>query len=283
MKGIVIKKDTITSIAIGGFDGMHLGHQKLFDKLDNNGGIVVIQTHYANLSPFMHRKKHTQYPLYFYPLENIKHLDGKQFIKLLKEEFPNLQKIVVGYDFHFGYLASCNDEDLKRLFLGEVEVVAEFCIDTKAVHSKVIRSFLRDGDIQTANKFLGYNYTFTGLCVQGQGLGKKAFVPTINVIIKNFLIPQEGVYLTKTHLNNKHYASLTFIGNRFTTDNKFAVETHIIENDFNEEIPKRIEIEFLEKLRDNQAFECFEDLKNQINRDLKKALLWFKEKNEKCN
>ena len=277
LKGKVIEKNTITSIAIGGFDGMHLAHQKLFSKLGTNGGIIVIQTHYANLSPVMYRKKYTNYPLYFYPLTNIKHLTGIQFVKLLEEEFPNLEKIVVGYDFHFGHQAAYNCNDLATLFKGIVEIVDEFKLDGISIHSKAIRAYLRDGDIQKANKMLGHNYCLTGLCIQGQGLGKKQFVPTININVLDFLIPQEGIYLTKTKIKDRDYNSITFIGHRVTTDGKFAVETHILSDNFMQEIPKNIEIEFLKKTRNNIKYDKFEDLKKQIEEDIKNALVWFGE------
>jgi len=257
---------------------MHLAHQELFKMLDDNGAIVVIQTNYANITPFQYRKNHTSYPLYFYPLENIKHLSGKQFIKLLNEEFPNLQKIVVGYDFHFGHQAANNIENLKEYFQGSVEIVSEYKINNIAIHSRIIRSYLRDGDLCTANDLLGYNYRLSGLSITGQGLGKKQFVPTINIKVTEFLIPQEGIYVTRTYLNERMHHSVTFIGHRVTTDGKFAVETHILDNNFDETVPKKIEVEFIEKIRNNIKFDKFEDLKKQIENDINHALLWFKGK-----
>lgn len=278
LKGKVIKKDTITSIAIGGFDGMHSAHQELFKKLDKNGGILVIQTNYANLTPLTSRQKHTLYPIYFYPLANIKHLSAVQFVKLIKEEFPNLKKIVVGYDFRFGHLAAYNNNTLLELFDGDVEIVDEYKIDNIAVHSRVIRSYLRDGNIEFANKLLGYNYTFTGLTLTGQGLGAKYFVPTININVTDFLIPQEGIYITRTKLNERTYESVTFIGHRMTTDRKFAVETNMLNKDFNSEIPKNVQVEFIKKIRDNTKYVKFEDLKKQIEDDVQIALSWFEGK-----
>ncbi|MEA2018342.1 MAG: bifunctional riboflavin kinase/FAD synthetase [Campylobacterota bacterium] len=275
LKGKVIK-DTITSIAIGGFDGMHLAHQQLFSKLNNNGAIVVISTEYANLSPNANRSLHTKFPLFYYPLENIKHLSGEQFIKLLYEEFPNLKKIVVGYDFHFGYKAAYSIENLKELFDGEVIVVDEYKIDNIAVHSRVIRSYLRDSKLEDANKLLGYEYRIKGTHIRGQGIGSKQFVATINIDVKEFLIPSEGIYITKTILQNKSYNSVTFIGHRVTTDGKFAVETHIIDNNFNEIIPNNIDIVFYKKTRDNKKFETYEELKQEILNDIIQAKEWFK-------
>jgi len=269
-------KDTISTIAIGGFDGMHLAHQQLFSKLDKNGAIVVICTGYANLSPSVNRAKYTSYPLFYYPLEDIKHLEAKAFIDLLYEEYPNLKKIVVGYDFHFGYQASANIHTLKELFKGEVVVIDEFKLDGIAVHSRVIREYLRDGDIQTANKLLGYNYRFKGNHIKGQGIGAKQFVPTINIDIQDFLIPHEGIYITKTTILNKTYQSVCFIGHRGSTDGKFAVETHIIDKSFDEDTPKIIEIEFIKKIRDNKKYDNYDDLKKQILDDIEKTKNWFK-------
>ena len=258
---------------------MHLAHQELFKSLDNNGAIVVICTGYANLTIKTYRERHTKLPLFYYPLEEIKHLSGEHFMELLKEEFPKLKKIVVGFDFHFGNQASSNTDDLKRIFDGEVVVVDEFKIDGVAIHSRVIREYLRNGDIENAKKLLGYNYSLVGNPIKGQGLGKKQFVPTINIDVQDFLIPSEGIYATKTIVNTKEYKSVSFIGHRVTTDGKFACETHIIEDGFNEVIPHQIEIIFFNKLRDNKKFEVYAELKEQILKDIENAKA-FLEKEE---
>ena len=90
-----------TSVAIGGFDGMHIGHQHLFDALGENGTIVVIETGYASLTPLKERENYTHYPILYLNLNDIRHLDGKGFVSLLKEKFPLLKRIIVGYYFHF--------------------------------------------------------------------------------------------------------------------------------------------------------------------------------------
>ena len=90
------------------------------------------------------------------------------------------------------------------------------------------------------------------------------------------MIPKEGIYITRTHLNSSVYPSVTFIGHRVTTDGKFAVETHILDKDFEQDIPKNVQVEFIEKIRNNKKFDKFEDLKKQIELDIKQSLLWFK-------
>jgi len=262
-------KNRIKSIAIGAFDGMHLAHQQLFSNLCKDGAIVVIQTDYENLTPStVSRQEHTNYPIFYYPLKNIKSLSGTEFIKLILEEFPSLEKIVVGYDFHFGHNAQSNTTHLKKIFKGELKVVDEYKIDNISVHSRIIRGYLRDGKIKDANKLLGYNYYIYGNIIKGQGLGKKQFVPTININIEKSLIPQEGIYITKTKIFNTIYKSISFIGHRVTTDGKFAVETHILEDISNLELPSKIEVIFIDKLRDNKKYDRYEDLKKQILKDI---------------
>ena len=272
---ILVNKNTITSIAIGGFDGMHSAHQELFKNLDSNGAILSIESGYANLTPKRYRQEYSIYPIYYYVLENIKHLEGDEFIRLLKEEFPNLKKIVVGFDFCFGKNRKYCIEKLKELFKGEVLVIDEIKIDDIAVHSRIIRQYIKDGDIKIANKLLGKEYKIYGHQIKGQGLGAKSFVPTINLKIEEFLLPQEGVYVTKTILDDKEYNSITFLGHRATTDGTYAVETHIIDEDIKNS-NYTTQIKFYEKLRDNKKFDSFDELKKQILNDIETARIYFK-------
>ncbi|RXJ83427.1 bifunctional riboflavin kinase/FAD synthetase [Arcobacter sp. CECT 8985] len=270
----LVNKKNIQSVAIGGFDGMHIAHQKLFEKLDENGAIVTIESGFSNLTPKAYRQEYTNLPVYYYVLDNIKHLDGKEFIKLIKEEFPNLKRIIVGFDFCFGKNRKYCVNDLKELFDNEVIVVDEIKNDDIAVHSRYIREFIKNGNIKKANKFLGKNYKIVGSQEKGQGLGKTNFVPTINLQIEDFLLPNEGVYITKTKIKNDIFNSITFLGHRLTTDGSYAVETHILNEDIKTTYNK-VEIEFLDKLRDNKKFDNFHDLKEQIQEDIKEAKKFF--------
>ena len=271
---ILVNKNTITSIAIGGFDGMHSAHQELFKNLDENGAILSIESGYANLTPKRYRQEYSIYPIYYYVLENIRHLEGDEFIKLIKEEFPNLKKIVVGFDFCFGKNRKYCIEKLKDLFNGEVLVIDEIKIDEIPVHSRIIRQYLKDGNIKMANKLLGKEYKLYGQQIKGQGLGTKSFVPTINLKVDEFLLPQEGVYITKTILDNKEYKSITFLGHRVTTDGSYAVETHILDENITND-NYTTQVKFYEKIRDNKKFDSFEELKNQILDDINLAKNYF--------
>lgn len=271
MKSFTTIQKQITDISIGGFDGMHLAHQKLFSKIDpKNGAIIVIETGYANLTPHKNRENYSYLPIYYYDLQDIKHLSGKEFIELLYSTFPKLSKIVVGYDFAFGKDRAYNITSLKEIFKGEIVVVDELSIDGIAVHSRTIRAFLKEGNIKSANKLLGKNYSIKGNVISGQGLGKKQFVATLNLDVNEFLIPKEGIYATKTTLNVKTYNSVSFIGHRVSTDGKYAIETHIIDKtiDFS---GGEVSIEFIDKIRDNKKFDNLLELKAQILDDIQIA------------
>jgi riboflavin kinase/FMN adenylyltransferase len=269
-----IDSSKITNIAIGGFDGIHMAHKKLFENLDSNGAILVIQNQYANLTKGKTREFYTHFPYFYLNLEDIKDLNGEQFVKLLIEQFPLLEKIVVGFDFHFGKNRAFSTANLKEFFKKKVKIVDEVKINNIAVHSQTIRKYLNNSYIKKANKLLGRQYKITGIIIKGQGLGEKNFVPTINLQCDDFLIPKSAVYITKTIIDNTQYNSITFIGHRATTDGKFAIETHIIDKDITS-LSKKIDIKFYEKLRENQKFNSFADLKKQILEDIKSTTNYF--------
>jgi riboflavin kinase/FMN adenylyltransferase len=257
-----------TSIAIGGFDGMHIGHQKLFNALDKNSAIVVIETGYANLTPKKEREHFSHYPILYLELESIRHFSGQEFISFLKEKFPKLQKIVVGYDFHFGKDRKYSFNDLRTLFDGEVRVIDEVTLHGDSVHSHKIRAKLQIGDIKGANAFLGHNYTIKGKVVSGQGIGKKELVATINIEAESFLMPKEGVYATLTRIDDEEHfhPSVSFVGHRVTTDGSFAIESHILDGEVfcNE----RASISFVSFIRENQKFDSITELKKAIQKDI---------------
>ena len=257
-----------TAIAIGGFDGMHIGHQHLFNALGKNGTIVVIETGYANLTPQREREHFTHLPIMYFELDDIRHLDGEGFISLLKENFPKLNKIVVGYDFHFGKNRKYSFDDLNTLFDGDVVVIEEVTHHGDSVHSHKIRAKLQIGDIKGANAFLGHNYTLRGDLVSGQGIGKKELVATINLETKGFLTPKEGVYVTLTRIDNEeHYhPSVSFVGHRVTTDGSFAIESHILDGEIVCET--KAAISFVSFIRNNEKFDSIEELKKAIKKDI---------------
>ena len=260
-----------TSIAIGGFDGMHIGHQALFAELGENGTILVIETGYANLTPKQEREKFTSHRIVYLQLEDIRHLDGEGFLKLLLVNFPKLKKIVVGYDFHFGKDRRYSFADLKEMFDGEVVVVKEVKHNNDSVHSHKIRAKLQLGDIKGANEFLGHNYTIAGKLIKGQGIGSKELVATINIEAPEFLTPKEGVYATLTRIDDEEHfhPSVSFLGHRVTTDGTFAIESHILDGEVL--CREKADIRFVQYLRENAKFESLDALKVAIQKDISRA------------
>ncbi len=261
-----LKDKNITTFAIGGFDGMHKAHQKLFEKLDKSGAILVIDNGFANLTPKKYREKFTSHTIYYLTLSLIRDMTGKEFINRLKKMFPNLTKVVVGFDFRFGLEANCGIDDLK-LYFKEVIVIDELKEQNIPIHSKTIRQFIQDGNIFQANKMLGRCYEITGQIVSGQGLGATDLVPTINISVALFIMPKDGVYQTTATIDGKKYKAITFVGKRVSTDGAFSIETHIINQEV-QNLPKYITINFVSYIRENKKFENLKELKEQIDKDI---------------
>jgi len=252
-------------LAIGGFDGMHYAHQKLFSLSDE---ILVIEKN-STLTPFETRCEYTNLPCHFYNLDEIKHLTHLEFIEKLKKEF-NPSCIVIGYDFRFGKNRLGTPEILKQHF--NVTIIDEIKIENIGVHSRIIREFIKEGNIKKATKFLDHLYKIKATQTKGQGIGKNELLATINLNPShNYTIPKDGVYLT---LLNKQ-PSITFIGTR-STDNNFSIETHIL-GKYQEN--QNFELEFLELLRETKKFNNILELKKAIITDKEKAIEYFKKEN----
>jgi len=257
----------IRSVTIGSFDGLHLAHQELIALAE---AVVVIERNSGYLTPGFKRSCFTEKPCFFYLFDKIKSLKPKEFVERLQEDFPTLEKIVVGYDFHFGSKKEGNAQTLKALFGGEVVIVDEVSIGGVPVHSKTIKSLLAEGNIEMANTLLGREYLIEGSVIRGQGLGKKELVPTLNLKVDHYKLPPEGVYASSTEIGGELFPSVTFLGHRITTDGSFAVESHILERDIGERNGKAA-IAFKAFIRGNKKFKSLDMLKAQIEADIKVA------------
>ena len=260
--------NSIKSIAIGSFDGIHLAHQRLISQVE---AVVVIEKNSATLTHGYKRVEYIKKPTFFYHLNIIKSLSAREFIEKLQIDFPKLNKIVVGYDFYFGFKKRGNTTLLKEIFGGEVIIIDEVKYNNISIHSCIIKSFISNGNILMANSLLNHNYKISGRVIKGQGLGKKELFPTINLKVQNYTLPKEGVYVSKTLIDNIWFNSITFLGHRVSTDGSYAIETHIIDRDI-EFTKDEIEIEFIDFIRSNQKFTNLKELKEQIKRDIDLAL-----------
>jgi riboflavin kinase/FMN adenylyltransferase len=259
--------NTIKSIAIGSFDGLHIAHKTLIDKVD---AIVIIERNGGYLTPGYKRSFHTDKLCCFYHFDKVKSLSPEAFVNKLKDDFPSLKKIVVGYDFHFGKGKAGNAEMLQALCDREVLVVDEVSIEGIPVHSRTIKAYLREGKVEMANKLLGRRYTVDGEVIAGQGLGKKELVPTLNLNVDHYQLPLEGVYATRTKIGDEWLSSVSFLGHRVTTDGSFAVETHILDKDIGI-VNGKVWLEFISFIRENKKFNGLDDLRTQIEEDIVKA------------
>ena len=257
--------NNITAIAIGSFDGIHKAHQSLISKAD---AIVVIERNCGSITAGYRRGDFVDIPIYFYHFRTISNLNPSQFIDKLIEDFPNLKDIIVGYDFEFGYKKSGNISHLRDIFKGKVTVIEEIFYNNISLHSRVIRKSIKDGNIELANGMLGRYYECKGKIIKGQGIGSKELVSTINIETNNYTLPKDGVYATEILINNIWYKSISFIGNRTSTDNNFAIETHIIDTDIilNSYYAT---IKWLKFIRDNKKFDNLIELKVQIEEDIR--------------
>ena len=222
-------RDNVRAVAIGNFDGMHLGHQKLFEHLGEHGAIIVILAGGGTkLTPFVSRQAFTNKKIFYCDLRAIKSLSGGEFIVLLRRNFINLQKIVVGEDFRFGRDRAWDVEFLRREFSGQTCVVGEFCLSGGGVHSSRIKELLSRGQCEAAAELLGRDYEICGRIVRGQGRGAREFVATLNLDASGYFMPKSGVYATLARAGSKEFASVSFLGHRLSTDGAFALETHIL-------------------------------------------------------
>ena len=222
-------RDNVRAVAIGNFDGMHLGHQKLFEHLGEHGAIIVILAGGGTkLTPFASRQAFTNKKIFYCDLRAIKSLSGGEFIVLLRQNFINLQKIVVGEDFRFGRDRAWGAEFLRREFRGQTYVLGEFCLSGGGVHSSRIKELLSRGRCEEAAELLGRDYEICGRIVRGQGRGTQEFVATLNLDASGYFMPKSGVYASLTRAGSKEFASVSFLGHRLSTDGAFAIETHIL-------------------------------------------------------
>ncbi len=257
----------IKSLAIGSFDGMHVAHRELIALAEL---VLVIEHGRGTLTPGFKRSWYTDRPCAFLLLERIRGWSPQAFIERLQHDYPRLQKIVVGYDFRFGRNKEGTPELLERLFDGEVVVVGEVTVGGVSVHARTIREFLRRGELAAANRMLGRAYRLDGEAVRGQGIGGRELVPTINLNVRGYELPAEGVYAGRTRLDGIWYPSVVFLGNRVTTEGGFALETHLIGRKV-DKVQGRVFIEFLDYLRPNRRFDSLEALRRQIDIDIAEA------------
>ncbi|MBA10559.1 bifunctional riboflavin kinase/FAD synthetase [Flavobacteriaceae bacterium] len=281
-------------VTIGTFDGVHIGHKKIINRLVNiakqEGLQAVVLTFFPH--PRMVVQSDTKIKMLntideknkLLEQQGIDHLVIKKFTKdfsrLSAQEYVrkvlvetlHVKHIIIGYDHHFGRNRTANIHDLKAF--GEIydfkvtEILAQE-IDEVTISSTKIRQALNSGDVKTANTFLGYNFMISGTVVKGKGIGKTLNFPTANIRISESykLIPKHGVYVVKTRILNTTVFGMMNIGVNPTVNGKLrSIEIHFF--DFSQDIyGVYLEIEILKRLREEQKFDSLAELEKQLLKD----------------
>lgn len=292
-----IKESIVT---IGTFDGVHLGHQKIINKLIGIANEERLQA--LVLTFFPHPRTIVQEDASIKLINSIDEKAGlmksygvdhlvvkaftKEFSRLTALEYVrdvlvnklHVKHIIVGYDHHFGRNRTANINDLKEYgaFYGfKVTEIDAHEVGDVAVSSTKIRAALTKGDIITANHFLGYNFMLTGLVVKGQGLGKTIQFPTANLKIEESykLIPKKGVYLVQSLIDAQLVYGMMNIGTNPTVSDADKISVEVFFFDFDQSIYGQVLIiQLLDRIRDEIKFPKIEDLKLQLESDSQKAI-----------
>lgn len=282
-------------VALGNFDGVHIGHQKLIQhlllksksrKLEScvytfmNHTIPVISegsTMKYITSLDVKQQIFNHLGIDFLYLDNFsKELMGlspKDFVEKILVKKLNCKEAIVGFDYRFGHKAEGDVnllQELAKLYDFQVTVIDPVTIDKEKVSSSNIRKYLVDGNIEKVNSFLGRYFSLYNKVIHGDARGTKLGYPTANIDIDPLqLLPKAGVYGTLIKINNKTYMGATFIGTKPTFESYTpSVETFIL--DFEGNLYNQyIDIHFVERIREEVKFKTAEDLVIQINRDIK--------------
>lgn len=293
-----------TAVTTGTFDGVHAGHKVIIEQLkraaEKIDGESVILTFFPHprmvlypddtdlrlLNTINERismlKKTGIDHLIIHPFsKEFSRLSSTEFVRDILVNQLNVSTLVIGYDHHFGRNREGSFkhlEELAPLYNFKVEEISAQEIQQVNISSTKVRNALLNGEIYTANQFLGYNYAIKGTVVDGEKTGRKIGFPTANLKTNEWykLIPSSGVYAVKVKVENTTFNGMLNIGNRPTlkNSNKETIEVNIF--NFDEEIyGQEIEIEFFEKIRNEQKFENLSALTNQLKIDKEKVVQVF--------
>ncbi len=280
-----------TSVALGFFDGVHLGHKEIIidaKKYAENFGlkslIYTLDTHpsalLGNPTPMISPGDSRLHLLEDFQTDYIYlQKTDKDFLNISPEDFVDkiligqlgATHIVSGENYTFGKNKSGNSDLLKKLCTekGMKYTIVPYSKDgDDIISSSLIRKKLESGDISSVNRMLGRRYSISGKVIRCREVGTTLGFPTANILpAENAQLPLSGVYATNTLLDGDVYPSITNVGPAPTfSENKLIIETHIL--DFNKDIySKEITVEFLSLIRTQHRFDCKEDLIEQLKKD----------------
>jgi riboflavin kinase/FMN adenylyltransferase len=289
-----IKKPVVT---IGTFDGVHLGHIKVIESLKKiakqNDGESVILTFWPHPRHVL-AQQNERIPILTTIEERIERfkkagvdhliiqpftvefsqMSSEQFILDLLVERLKVKHLVIGYDHQFGKdRMGTYDILLKESqeYNFEIHKINKHCIEDISISSTKIRKSIESGDMDYANKYLGYTYSISGKVIKGDMLGRQLGFPTANIQLDHMMkhIPKAGVYAVEVGHFDRKYGGMLNIGYRPTISRNYKsrqIEVNIF--DFSDDIyDHNITIYFRKRIRDEIKFDSLEDLKDQLKKD----------------
>ena len=290
-------------VTMGTFDGVHLGHIKLLDRVvtkaieKNTKSIVItyfhhpLETIHKKTFPYLLTERDRKEKLikecgidcvlYLDFNEEMAQMQPEDFLKKIIIDEIGAKYLVVGYDTHFGNAREGNYQFLKErssIYNYSIELIEPVKMNNHIISSSLIRDYIREGDMQYAAKLLGRNYSIHGSVQLGQRIGRKIGFPTINLqpLDDNKLIPAIGVYVCEVLVDGKKFSGVTNIGYSPTmkTTRIKEIETYIL--DFDDDLyHKNVEIIFNKKLRDELLFKDKDELIKAIDKDVQQAREFF--------
>ena len=283
-----------TILTIGTFDGVHLGHQKVLERLTNiaiennlESTVLTFFPHPRTIlnpdkplklinsvkerSELLNRSKVDN--LIIHPFDkSFSELDPEKYVFEILVEKLKAKIILIGYDHKFGKNRTADISDLKEY--GEkygfkvIEIKAEE-ISNIAISSTKIRKAISEGNISTAKKYLGYDFSLSGTIVHGNSIGRTLGFPTANIVVKEEykLLPKNGVYLIQSIIDHNEYFGMMNIGIKPTINKSSkSIEVNLFEFE-GDLYNKKITVFIKQFIRDEIKFDSLELLKSQIQKD----------------
>ena len=288
-----------TVITFGKFDGIHRGHRLLLDtvlekKADDLKAVVFtfdipprkkVEDDRGDVLTTNEEKMHIfenigiDYVVECPFTEEIRNMDAVDFIRMMVEKL-HVKYMVVGTDFHFGHNRMGDYQLLLEYadkFGYEVQVIEKIQSDGRDISSTYIREYIKEGNIEKANELLGYSFFVKGIVEHGNEIGRTIGFPTVNLVPEaDKLLPPFGVYITRILIGGEEYCGITNVGCKPTIegDNPIGVETHVL--DFSDDVyDMAVEVEFLHRIRAEVKFASIDELKAQLQQDIKIARIYF--------
>lgn len=289
-------------IALGFFDGVHLGHGTLLRRAIERaqelkvrsaaltfhvrpeevilGRKVPLLTTPEERAELMHRLYGIQDVFVERFDDQLMRMDWREFVTELLVARHGAVHLVAGHDYHFGYRGEGNPERLKELCaqLGiGCDIITPVIREDITVSSTYIRSLVLQGDMERAHQYLGHPHCLTEQVRHGKKLGSRLGFPTVNLHIPpGCAVPAFGVYATRLWVDGTSYAAATNVGVRPSVDTDGAVTVEGTLLDFNGSLyGKTVRMEFYKHIRPEQKFETLDDLRSQVMRDIETVRSYF--------